>query len=69
MLGFPRTPEGAVCGWLWEKDPNAKDGFIDFGIFDRGNKDIRDTHFGRDGYLLDFNVDGVIFDKLNETNV
>ena len=66
MLGFPRTPAGAVTGWVWKKHTKAGDGFVDFGIFDHGNKDIRDTHFGRDGYLLDFNVDGVIYDLLDE---
>lgn len=66
MLGAPRTPEGAVVGWIWQKHPESGDGYVDFGIFDNGNKDIRETHLGRDGYLLDFNVDGVIFDKLDE---
>jgi len=66
MLGVPRTPAGAVTGWVWKKHSKAGDGFVDFGIFKHGNKDIRDTHYGRDGYLLDFNVDGVIYDLLDE---
>jgi len=66
MLGFPRTPEGAVVGWVWRKHPEAKDGFVDFGIFEKGNSDIRDSFNGKDGWLLDFNVDGLIFELLDE---
>lgn len=64
MLGFERTPEGAVVGWLWDKDPRSGDGFIDLGIFDAPNSDVRDFYSGKDGYVLDFNVDGVIWDKI-----
>lgn len=62
-LGMPRTHEGAVLGWVLDKDgPN----FIDFGIVDMQNKSARflgtDKEFG-DCIMLDFNVQGMIWDK------
>lgn len=71
-LGFDRTPEGAVVGWL--RDSEYGDGYIDFGIFEIGRNDYA-TDYDNDtigeqntdfinGYtnriLLDFNVDGNI---------
>jgi len=62
-LGMPRTKEGAVVGWLLDK---GGDNFVDFGIFDDfTNPQVRDFVNGREySILLDFNVDGVIFDKI-----
>lgn len=62
-LGMPRTHEGAVVGWVLDKDgPN----FIDFGIQDLQSKSARylgtDEELG-DCILLDFNVQGIIWDK------
>jgi hypothetical protein len=62
MLGLARSREGSVVGWVL----NGKgDGYIDFGVF-RG-----DTFMGQQfvngnerSILLDFNVDGVIYDKI-----
>lgn len=54
-LGIERTPASIVTGWIY--DPNGEgDNFVDFGI-----RDMWETN----GYiLLDFNVDGTIFDKI-----
>lgn len=62
-LGIPRTKEGQVVGWVL--DGNG-DGFVDFGIFDDlTNPHVRDFVNGREySILLDFNVDGLIFDKI-----
>lgn len=63
-LGLERSTEGAVVGWI--RDAKNGDGHIDFGIFD-GPADERFYDFvtGREGaVLLDFNVDGVIYDKI-----
>jgi hypothetical protein len=62
-LGLPRSKAGAVVGWL----QNAKgDGYVDFGIFDNiANPNVKDFVNGREySILLDFNVDGVIYDKI-----
>jgi Family of unknown function (DUF6353) len=61
-LGFPRTVEGSVVGWL---DDGDGAGFIDFGLFEAVNQptplfDIRRS------FILDFNVDGVIFREIEK---
>ena len=61
MIDVPRSKEGAVVGWV--KDGKGDD-FIDFGIFD-GSPAGRDFVNGREGaILLDFNVDGVIYNLI-----
>lgn len=69
-LGFARTPEGAVAGWV----VGNGDSYIDFGLTDHvwvRNKnavdnpvDPSDIRFFDKGFWLDFNVDGLIFDKI-----
>lgn len=58
-LGFDPTEAGMICGWRYKSDRG--DGFISFmprGIDGNWN-------FGHDGdpIILDFNIDGVIFDQ------
>lgn len=61
-LGLPHTEAGAVVGWF---DGGNGDNFIDFGIFNGEKEQVRDFVNGYEGaILLDFNVDGVIYDKL-----
>ena len=63
-LGLSRTTAGSVVGWVISKDG---DNFVDFGIFD-GHDGSRDFVNGREGsILLDFNVDGVIYDKIDDS--
>jgi hypothetical protein len=64
MLGLPRSGAGAVVGWVHGK--HSGDDYIDFGIFSDGtNERVRDFVNGRENaILLDFNVDGVIYDKI-----
>ena len=61
LLGVERTPTGAVCGWVMGKG----DDYVDFGIF-TDTTDEKEAFL--DGYskniLLDFNVDGVIYDLI-----
>lgn len=64
MLGIPRSKAGQVVGWIYdEKHPNG-DNYVDFGLYD--NKD--GNRLFVNGYeptvLLDFNVDGVIYDLI-----
>lgn len=67
MLGLPRTKAGAVVGWIQDEDnPDHKgDNYVDFGVF-RGEKEWVDAFIdGDEKYAtLDFNVDGVIYDKI-----
>lgn len=64
MLDIPRSKAGAVVGWVITKDSEG-DNYIDFGIFNSDDPLKRDFVNGREGaILLDFNVDGVIYDKI-----
>lgn len=65
-LGIDQIPEGQALGWL--KKGNG-DGYIDFGVFDsngdvtlNGNEDYVNGY--EDSLFLDFNVDGVMWDKI-----
>lgn len=61
-LGFERTSAGSVVGWVLGK---GGDDYIDFGIFDGNRPAIRDFVNGFEGsILLDFNVDGIMYDKI-----
>ena len=62
MLGIPRTKAGAVVGWVISKEG---DNFVDFGIYNMGSFKARDFVNGYEqSILLDFNVDGVIYDLI-----
>jgi hypothetical protein len=66
LLGIPRSKAGAVVGWLLSPD-GSTDNFVNFGVFDGREQVARDFVNGLEGaILLDFNVDGVIYDKLEE---
>ncbi len=57
-LGFPKTKEGQLIGWIESKTP-----YVDFGIYDGFRKAQRDFVNGLEpSILLDFNVSGVIID-------
>lgn len=58
-FGFDHTEAGALVGWLFGSDG---DNYIDFGMFDAYNADF--VNGNERSIVLDFNVDGVIFDKL-----
>lgn len=65
MLGMERTSAGQLVGWV-NDDPEQGDGYIDFGIFTKGEEPVV-RHFVNGfekSILLDFNVDGVVYDLL-----
>lgn len=61
-IGIEHTKAGAVTGWV----KGNKDDFVDFGIFNEGYEErIVDFLAGREKAVwLDFNVDGIIYDKI-----
>lgn len=61
-LGLPRSKAGSVVGWVLGKNG---DNFVDFGIYDFENEKAREFVNGVErSILLDFNVDGVIYDLI-----
>lgn len=59
MLGFERTQAGQVVGWVIGGDG---DNYVDFGLFNcESARFINNTERS---IILDFNVDGVVFDKI-----
>lgn len=61
-LGIPHTKAGAITGWVISED---SDNFVDFGIYDLDSDAARDFVNGFEkSIILDFNVDGVIFDRI-----
>jgi hypothetical protein len=63
-LGLPDTKAGCVVGWVLNNDGSG-DNHIDFGVFDGQTPVARDFVNGFEGaILLDFNVDGLIYDKI-----
>lgn len=63
MLGLERTKAGCIVGWVRGHDNG--DNYIDFGVFN-GNEwnALRFVNGDERSILLDFNVDGVIYDKI-----
>lgn len=62
MLGISRTKEGAIVGWVKGSDG---DNFIDFGVFEGDRHSGMRFVLGHErSILLDFNVDGIIYDKI-----
>lgn len=70
MLGIAHTSAGAIVGWIYDRNNERGDGYVDFGCFDKSNtKKPLDFFNGRDGaILLDFNVDGPIWDLMDAIN-
>lgn len=61
MLGIKRTRAGAQVGWI---DGGDGDNYVDFGLF-RNSERVRAFVNGNEAaILLDFNVDGIISDKI-----
>lgn len=66
MLGLERSTAGAVVGWILNNQDGTGDNFVDFGIFDLEAK-VKEFMIGDENeILLDFNVDGVVYDKLDQ---
>lgn len=66
MLGIMPTKAGQIVGWVYDEEGGVGDNYVDFGLYDISHEGARDFVNGRErSILLDFNVDGVIYDILN----
>lgn len=65
MLGFEPTRAGMVVGWVYDEKNPVGDNYVDFGIFNINREKNRDFVNGYEPViLLDFNVDGNIYDRI-----
>jgi hypothetical protein len=65
MLGIPESKASRVVGWVYNPENPDGDNYVDFGIFDVTKENSRDFVNGYEPViLLDFNVDGNIWDKM-----
>lgn len=66
MLGMPRTQAGQIVGWVYDEKHPVGDNYVDFGIYNINRETCRNFVNGYEkNILLDFNVDGNIYDLLN----
>lgn len=64
MLGLPRTKAGQIVGWVYDPGNPKGDNYIEFGLY-ADNLSYSDYVNGYDpAILLDFNVDGNIWDLM-----
>jgi hypothetical protein len=68
QLGLSHTPAGQIVGWIYDpRNPDAAgDNYIDFGCWDQQENPLGFNN-GREGAILvDFNVDGPIWDLIGQ---
>jgi hypothetical protein len=64
-LGLSRTAAGAVVGWVLNNE-DGSDNYVDFNIFDQFGNWQSGINGRKGSILLDFNVDGVIWNKIDK---
>lgn len=65
MLGIPVSKEGQIVGWVYDPSNPDIDNYVDFGLYNEGPQKYSDFLYGNDdGILLDFNVDGNIWELM-----
>ena len=65
MLGFDHSQAGSLVGWIYDENNPDIDNYVDFGIYNLNSAPNRSFVNGFEPViLLDFNVDGVIWDKI-----
>lgn len=64
MLGLPKTKAGQIVGWVYDEEHPVGDNYVDFGLY-KSSQNYSDFIYGfDDAILLDFNVDGNIWDMM-----
>lgn len=65
MLGIEKSKAGQIVGWVYNPNNPTGDNFVDFGIYDMSKERVRAFVNGYEAnILLDFNVDGNIWDLM-----
>ncbi|HVI79950.1 MAG TPA: DUF6353 family protein, partial [Candidatus Acidoferrum sp.] len=69
MVGLTHTSAGSIVGWVYDRNNERGDNYVDFGCWDKDSGQPLEFFNGREGaILLDFNVDGPIWDLIDERN-
>ena len=61
-LGFDTIPEGWSIGWVYDEENPIGDNYIDFGLYEARNKNQRAANGWEPVILMDFNVDGNLYE-------
>lgn len=61
-LGFDTIPEGWSIGWVYDETNPIGDNYIDFGLYEARNKNQRAANGWEPVILMDFNVDGNLYE-------
>lgn len=61
-LGFDTVPEGWSIGWVYDETNPIGDNYIDFGLYEARNKNQRAVNDWEPVILMDFNVDGNLYE-------
>ena len=61
-LGFDTIPEGWSIGWVYDEANPIGDNYIDFGLYEARNKNQRAANGWEPVILMDFNVDGNLYE-------
>jgi hypothetical protein len=64
MLGLTRTKAGQVVGWVYDEHNPIADNYVSFGLYREQAADF--VNGRKNTILLDFNVDGIILDKIGD---
>lgn len=70
MLGIPRSKAGQVYGWIYDENNPVGDNYVDFGLYavykNSENRKAQSAFINGEepSIMLDFNVDGNIFDMM-----
>ena len=64
LLDIPRSKAGQVVGWIYDPKNPIGDNYVDFGIYNNHEASRRFVNGLEKVILLDFNVDGIIWDKI-----
>jgi hypothetical protein len=71
MIGLSHTSAGSIVGWVWDRDNDRGDNYVDFGCWDengQGHRFFEGMNGREHAILLDFNVDGPIWDLIDQRN-
>lgn len=64
MLGFANTAAGQIVGWIYDRENESGDNYVDFNCWSQEDQPLAFNN-GREGaILIDFNVDGPIWDLI-----